>query len=135
MKSFNLEIKREFEITEESLKNILCCALEGGSNYWYYIGYVDESHFDRGVPLVDNIAKCLFEIEGFKVPFYDGGDAYEFEDMDYLGDLTIDSIKKGIKLMAKDYAHLFQEFIEERGDADTGDVWLQLSVMGEVVFC
>jgi hypothetical protein len=135
MKSFNLEIKRDIEVTEENLKSILCCALEGGSNYWYFIGDMDESLLDRSVPLVDNIVKSLFEIEGYKVPFYDGADAYEFEDMEYLGDLTLESIKEGIQLMAKDYAHLFNEFMEGNEDADTGDVWLQLCVMKDVVFC
>jgi hypothetical protein len=135
MKKFNLEIKRDIEITEENLTSILACALEGGSNYWYFIGDMDESLFERGVPLVDNIVKSLFEIEGYKVPFYDGAEEYEFEDMEYLGDLTLESIKEGIQLMAKDYAHLFNEFIEGDEDANTGDVWLQLCVMKDVVYC
>jgi len=29
-----MKIKAEIEVTEEQLKDLLCCAFEGGSNYW-----------------------------------------------------------------------------------------------------
>lgn len=41
---------------------------------------------------------------------------------------------RGLDLMAEKYPHYFHEFMEEDDDAITGDVWLQLACMGEVVY-
>lgn len=56
----------------------------------------------------------------------------EFSDDVY--PLTWDSMCKAMQLMAKDYTHHFNDLIQENDDATTADVFLQLSLFGDVIY-
>ena len=119
------------KISKDSVSGLLCDALEGGSNSWYVIR---EVHYPPGKQKED------FEFYHIQVPLYEGGelviDVFDNEEQ-YSGKiLNLESIQKGLKLLHdfKEYDH-WGDFIRENDDAITGDVFLQLCLFGEIIFC
>jgi hypothetical protein len=121
----------EFEVTttvkfsDERIEDLLCGALEGGSNYWYNItGEVNPTNFKYPHPHL-------------KLPMTEGcglliGDVEDAEIEPKL--LNRESLAKGLKTMAEKYSHHFKNFMEENDDADTSDVFLQCCLFGEIVY-
>jgi hypothetical protein len=117
--SFNVEV----QIPLKHVEDLLVCAFEGGSNYWYgqlepvketiKTGHPSEKFYGNmmkhGFKLVDTTTDAQHEVkpEQFEV---------------------------ALRLMhsTKDVAHHFQDVLNENTDATTGDVFLQLLVFGEV---
>lgn len=125
-------------ITQENLENWLAGALEGGSNYWYMINDYDKTGFDKKLSTLDNFAKSLIETPNYSIKIYDIETFYEDEDSDpeesFLGEITLENIVKGLDLMKANYNEMYERMISGDWDADDADVWLQLSVMGDVVY-
>lgn len=129
-----MEISIKKTIEQNIFENVLIGALEGGSNYWYFAGDFDRSNFVKGKNSVENIAIQLFNSPEYKLPIYDVESAEEFEDMDFLGDVTQASMLKAFELMAKDYPGALERILDESGDADDDDIFFQLATMGDVVY-
>lgn len=123
------------EVTREVIENIIVTALEGGSNYWYYIN-------DNGYDAVRNV----IEMER-SLPFplalveavLDHGAVVEIcdiEDTDeVLGVVSAESIRSGLeKLADSELSHVLMDELSCNGDADTADICFQFIVMGEIVF-
>ena len=111
------------DITDQIIKDVLSCALEGGSNYWYEI-------VEFGNP--DKI-ECKFE--HLDLPMSDAGyliiKAKEDDPTYRLERITI---QQGLQLMSMKYPSQFQDLVNENSDAETGDILLQLSLFGELVY-
>lgn len=121
-------------VSFQRVADLLCCAIEGGSTYWAEIVKVKEPK------------ECSFLMdsdsggEGHKPYLSDypfNGGSITFSDGE--GDmpdsvLDLESIKKGLQVMAIDHPRHWQAFLNENEDADTGDVFLQCCLYGEVVF-
>jgi len=114
------------EIELEQIDNLLASALEGGSNYWYFItntfqGLACEAwrKNKEGLQIVDKEE-------------YD--EATEDDDDIQTHTLNWDSVEKGITCMAEKYPKHFGDWRNESDDAITGDVFLQCCLFGEVVF-
>lgn len=122
------------EISEQTICDQLCTALEGGSNYWYFIGDINRKYFKKGDTLVDNLTRSFMADKNYKLPIYDIESADEFEDMDKLGDVTYDSMAKAFNIMSKDYPIQLSNILSGNYDADDSDIWFQLATMGEVVY-
>jgi hypothetical protein len=130
------------EIKQEDLEYWLSGALEGGSNYWYLIiNDYDKSGFDKKLCTIDNFAKSLLETPNFSIKIYDIENFSEDEDLDLdpsgalLGEISLANIVRGMDLMKENYRDMYDRLYSGDYDADDCDVWLQLIVMGEVVFC
>lgn len=123
-----------FNISDELISDQLCTALEGGSNYWYYLGDIDRTHFVKGETLVDNLTRSFMADKNYKLPVYDIESAEEFEDMDKLGDVTYDSMAKAFSIMSKDYPRQLGNILSGNYDGDDSDVWFQIAVMGEAIY-
>ena len=128
------------EISDESIRGLLCGAFEGGSNYWYSQldwelpdgASIDDFrkggsrqgdtywHWCQLIPLVDE--------EGFALTLVDAEDGGKFHR------ITRSDIENGVKIFAKDYPRHFSNFISENDDAITADVFLQCVVFGEVIY-
>lgn len=121
-------ITTQINLPEERIKDLLCCALEGGSNYWYNIKkYINPN-------------KVKVEFKHIDLPFIDGC-GLVIEDIEEGGDegihfniLNKESMQKGLQIMADKYPEHFKNIIEDNEDAETGDVFLQCSVLGDIVF-
>ncbi len=121
------------KITDSRAADLLCGAFEGGSNYWYTIA-------DRKEPEV--LAQPWGEGEytpmHISYPFSEGGALIieDMEDEDVRVTLDREAIERGKKLLTEnpDYNSYLVDVLDEQDDAETGDVFLQLCVFGEVIY-
>lgn len=133
-----MEVK--VQVSKQRVSDLLCNALEGGSNYWYEI--------------VQKVAPKKFEF--YSAPELGGGTKENpkvfphldypmnpdgclwirslMEDNDSPRSLNLTSLERGLQLMAEKYPHHWGDFLAENDDATTGDVFLQLALYGEVIY-
>jgi len=120
-------------ITDQRREDMLVGALEGGSNYWYYISNGAVKAIDEVVkpetptPLAIKMWAAIKA--GKQIPIRDAEDHSE-----KLGYISLSSIEKGEQIMAEKYPEHFMDIVNENDDASTADVWFQLAVMGELVY-
>lgn len=138
-----LSVQVTQHIDVELIRNLLCCAFEGGSNYWYDIEGI---HYPPG----RNYASYK---EGGKgqdaetywnwsqlIPTQEGGHliitSKEGDEINGTKKWRLDreAIAKGLAIMAEKYPKHFGDVIAETEDADTGDVLLQLALFGELIY-
>jgi len=143
------------KLTKEDIINLFVTALEGGSNYWYYMDLPDNIK-SYGQSISEAVGEYI--LQGGKIHFYDDelrseimynlkrgeytieGDIIDQkrfnEDIDetYLGFVTMDKILEAITIIKKEYPQIWENILLEQEDAGDADVFLQLCVMGEVVF-
>ena len=114
------------KILIDRVKDLMCSAFEGGSNYWYFIQeehgeeaeYTWEKPFEGGYLMISDIQADDPQLKDKPVR------------------LDLQAIEKGLKLLAasEDYRHHWCDFIRENDDATTADVFLQFCVFGDVVY-
>lgn len=122
-----MKIKLEMEIEERRLKDLVSCGFEGGVGYWCVITDYENK----------NNAKVAFR--HIDLPFVEGGAVLcEVNDEEDPPTLRLDkaAIERGLKLFSSDkqWKRHFANFIKENEDAETGDVFLQLCMLGDVVY-
>jgi hypothetical protein len=138
------------EKTREIVSSLLCSAFEGGSNYWYRIdGYV----WPKGKTRKDLEAEKAKHPDKFERTFYPHfetpimGGAVKVRDMEGdKGVVVLDWAKceRALQLMldGKGGAHHGANLLYDingdclgcKTDAETGDVFLQLALWGEVIY-
>ena len=142
-------------LEKQDIIDLFVTALEGGSNYWYYMDLPDNIK-SYGQSISEAVGE--FILQGGKIYFYDNelrsevmynlkrgeytieGDIIDQkrfnEDIDetYLGFVTMDRILEAITIIKKEYPNIWENILLEQEDAGDADVFLQLCVMGEVVF-
>lgn len=119
-------------ITWDRVRDILCNALEGGSNYWY--------HIKKFVEPPGGLKPWKDEKRTFRhldCPLSEGGaihvvDAGEEEEDREVYVVNRESLARAIRLMAEKFPAYLEEIIEENDDGDTGDCLLQLACFGEM---
>lgn len=133
----------ETDLDVEKVRGLLCNAFEGGSNYWYLI---DKINFPPGMVRGDYA-------EGGKgqdgpsywhwsqlVPTQAGGSlTMSTKERDEINGakkwvLDRDAIQRGLRVMREKYPRHFGDLLAENDDAETGDVFLQCCLFGELVF-
>ena len=114
---------------KNAIEDLLVTALEGGSNYWYFLPLenIDEIKKCKGISTSEKIAD--FILNGGTVDVYDT----ENED-EKLGEINLTSIEKAFNIMHDNWSTMYGEILNGDCDGDSADVWFQLSTMGEVVF-
>ena len=121
-------------LNNEQRLDLLTSALEGGSNYWYFIG-LDASRKirlmwggDKNDPFVNKMWNALETGESIEI--------HDIEDPegDPLGSISLKSIEEGEQIMHDKYPGHYADVLNECGDADTGDVWFQLAIMKDIVY-
>jgi hypothetical protein len=124
-----IEVRATVRIPNEKIQDLITTAIEGGCHYWAQFKFPD-NYKDK----YQSYAEIPFE----------GGEieVYDVETGKLLGVLNQASIKVGLQLMAdcKDLtgkvvpARHFKNLATDNEDAETADVFVQLSVMGEIVY-
>ena len=130
-----MKINIETKIDAEVLENIFVTALEGGSNYWYYLPR--ESVFAVRSVVPKDVEECLSVAiykavceEGVDVPIYDAEDEEEM-----LGILSMSTIPERLgELIQSDNRWALTNELDGDGDAGSSDVVFQYLVMGEAIF-
>lgn len=126
---FNIKVSVDYEIDWERVKDLLISAFEGGSNYWCMID--NENH-----PYDGNPADAIVD-KGQTIWIDEQPDDFLPEDEEeivHLGKINREIIQERMKKFAEDHQWHFRNFIEENDDSETGDVFLQVMVMGDVVY-
>lgn len=117
-------------ITNRKAADLICIAFEGGSGYWAEIeGYQDPEKITN--PWGNEYAPRYVSY-----PFSEGG-VVIVRDMEDNKDLILDkaAIERGKKAFEDDkFIHHYMNAIKENDDAETGDVFLQLCLFGDVIY-
>jgi len=124
-----IEVKATVRIPNQKIIDLITTAIEGGSNYWASFKFPDNWKEKS-----QSYAEIPFKGENIAV--------YDIETGELLGYLNSASIKVGLQLMAdrKDLkgkpvpARHFKNLATDNEDAETADVFMQLAVMGEIVY-
>jgi hypothetical protein len=121
-------------ISNHRAADLLVSALEGGSNYWYQIESSVKPEAEARPWGAEEYTPTYIAY-----PFSSGG-AIIISDMeDEDGEeytLNKKAIARGKKVMSTDerYSHYYADVLKENDDAETGDVFLQLCLFGEVIY-
>jgi hypothetical protein len=126
--TINQEIKREV------LEDIFVTALEGGSNYWYYLSEEAIKLIRDAVPKSEDpylSTAILKAIEkGVEVPINDAEDEEEV-----LGTISLKTMQERLqKLSRSGNSDALMAHIKEEGDGDSADIVFQYLSFGEIVF-
>ena len=128
---------------KEDVVNLFVDALEGGSNYWYEIRHLPAEVRYKAKEMGQSVSEAIGEhiLNGGYVQFYDAEEEYDNDDYQevhsdngLLGTVDMDSILEAITIIKRDYPHVWENILDEQYDANDADVFLQLCVMGDVVF-
>lgn len=134
-------MKLEIDFPNDKICGLLCCAREGGSNYWLrHIRvtypesdipkvYINESEGDRGpnASQWEPLYVCPLTEHGYWDVTIDEDDAKPIR-------LDREAIERGLKLMRDKYPRHFGDALAGNEDAETGDVFLQCALLGELVY-
>ena len=130
-----MEIKITKTISREVLEDVFVTALEGGSNYWYYLPADSIKAIRKAVPKSEDpylstaILKAILDHD-VKVPIND----VENED-EVIGIITRGTMQARLQLLADSPNNAALEaHMNEEGDAGSADVVFQYLTMGEVVY-
>ncbi len=126
-------------ISDEVIRNLLCCAFEGGIGYWCqlkgykYVKGITAKDFEEGGRLTipdDYNPKYLLVplVEGCSVELID------IEDDNKQYSLNLEALKRGLTNLAEKVPRQFGNMISGNDDASTGDCFVQCCLFGEVKY-
>lgn len=133
----------------QRIRDMLCSAFEGGSNYWYRIEEFvppSEAYLYRETCLVHgsrvNCECPRHSYDHLDFPVSPGGalliSDYNGCDGDEKGmrteRLDLTSLARGLQIMHDKYPRHYGNFAAENDDAETADVFLQCCLFGEIVY-
>jgi hypothetical protein len=110
---------------------IFVTALEGGSNYWYYIPTIPNGVRD----IMDETGMATSEAIGqyvLKGGYVQINDAEDEEEV--LGNVDMDGLLDAIQKVKTEFPNVYNNIIDEEYDADDADTFFQIAVMGEISF-
>jgi hypothetical protein len=128
-------MKLEIELDREVLEDIFVTALEGGSNYWYFLSEDAVKRIRQVVRKSDEpyIAVAMLKAvldHGVAIPIND----VENEE-DIVGWISMETMQERLQaLLNSGEKWALEAHMEENGDADSADVVFQYLAMGEVVY-
>jgi len=118
------------------LENIFVTALEGGSNYWYFLPSKEVKKIRKEVPKTDEPALSV----AMFMAIFDKGVEVAIHDLENpeecLGTLSRASIMESLNVLAdnENFRRFWELELNEDGDGESSDVIFQYLVMGEIVF-
>lgn len=126
----NIIILPDTGFTSELIGDLITTALEGGSNYWYFISdvtYDVSKQYSKSKYLAERIWDTVQQ--GVELPINDVENP-----KDQLGILSMRSIADAIAIMENKFPDAFSNCVNGDFDADDADIFFQLAVMGELTF-
>lgn len=131
-------------VSVERIKDMFCCAIEGGSNYWCSsidrMGGItqEQAPFREDVPFVEGGWLRVIEHEAAMhksantpaTRYKEKIDGIEYE----CYRLDLSAICKGIQTFAEKYPDAFMDLQNGNDDAETGDIFLQCCLFGEAIY-
>ena len=138
--SIELINKEKFTIRQEVprsvLENVFVTAIEGGSNYWYYLSNSAVKLIREAVPkeqepyLAVAMLKAVLD-HNVIVPINDAED-----ELEVVGHLSNETIQKRLNILSKDKGlkWCLEAELSGNGDGETSDVVFQFLTMGEYTY-
>ena len=130
-----MEIKIIQGVKREVLEDIFVTAIEGGSNYWYFLSDSSIKKIRKAVSKEEDpylstaILKAILD-HNVKVAINDA----ENED-EVIGVITRGTMQARLQLLAdSSNKWALERHIKEEGDAESADIVFQYLTMGEVVY-
>ncbi len=118
---FDVTVKVEHRLEWREIEGVLVSALEGGIGYWAQIDNVNGP--DYSSKTCENIVKGTAHLLMTDV-----------EDGQQNMRLDRAAVEKGLKLMAEKFPRHMADILNGDDDAETGDVLVQLALLGEIVY-
>jgi hypothetical protein len=140
VESIELIVKTKFiirqEIPRSVLENVFVTAIEGGSNYWYYLSKLAVKLIREAVPkeqepyLAVAMLKAVLD-HNVIVPINDAED-----ELEVVGHLSSETIQERLIKLYKDkeLRWCLEAELSRNGDAETSDVVFQFLTMGEYTY-
>jgi hypothetical protein len=135
LKTNHMEIRITTTINRQILEDVFVTALEGGSNYWYYLPDDSVTAIRKAVPesedpfLSTAILKAILDHD-VKVAINDAVDEDEV-----IGVITRGTLQARLQLLSDSNERwALERHMREQGDAGSADVIFQYLTMGEVVY-
>lgn len=133
-----LVVDIKITISRQRVAQMLVSAIEGGISYWCERQEFKKKEPDAWEPVLDAGDENPSRWPIYDYPLLPGGEV-SFRADDGTGrvkvcKLNLETITKGLALMAEKYPHQFANFINDDDDAGTADVFVQLCCFGEVVY-
>lgn len=127
------KITTTLDIPSERVADMLCCAFEGGSDYWCHITMKkapEEFSFRYMADVFDKPTSYT------DYPLNRGGWLMVGDSEGDMPDALLDlgTIRNGLQTMADKYPKHWDDFLNDNEDATTSDVFLQCCLYGEVIF-
>lgn len=128
-------MKLEIELSREVLEDIFVTAIEGGSNYWYFLSKdavkrIRQAVSREQVPYLSVAMLNAVLDHGVAVPIND----VENEE-DIVGWISIETMQQRLQdLYNSENRWAIERHINEEGDADSADVVFQYMTMGEAIY-
>jgi len=134
-KNNTMKITIKTEVTREVMESIFITAMEGGSNYWYYLSDRAIDLINEAVPRdgVKALSERMFEAvydKGVVVPIHDAED----EDGDAIGELNRETFQERMDLCSEQSHWAIMSELNEQGDASSSDVVFQYLALGELIY-
>jgi len=130
-----MEIKIIQGVKREVLEDVFVTAIEGGSNYWYFLSDHAINKIRRAVPKEEDpylstaILKAILDHD-VKVEINDADNEEEV-----IGVITRGTMQARLQLLAEsELKWALDAHIKEQGDADSADIVFQYITMGEVIY-
>lgn len=119
-------------IKSERRFDMLVGAIEGGSNYWYFLDDAACDIIDKVCPQNDDMAfveRLWKALEGgASIPVRDN------ENEEVLGEISLSTMTERERVMMEKQPRHFADILGEDDDAITADVWFQFVVMNELIY-
>jgi hypothetical protein len=130
-----MEIKIIQGVKREVLEDVFVTALEGGSNYWYYLPEESVKAIRKAVPKSEDpylstaILKAILDHD-VKIAINDAENEEEV-----IGVITRGTMQARLQLLSDSKERwALEAHMREEGDAGSADVVFQYLTMGEVVY-
>jgi len=138
----NLKITVEKEISRDIIENVFVTALEGGSNYWYWLTDETIARVRKYVSRKDepSLSMAIFKavVNHFVVVQVHDKESLGEDDeaVELLGKIDVYTMQDRLQALAnnKSYSYALEQELNETGDANTSDIVFQFLVMGECIF-
>jgi len=126
-------------IPAADIASVVVTAIEGGSSYWcarYDIRAAVKARAAEAKieerPLYS--AGAFYLLAGWSIEFHHDGPDSEEGAADVKTALNYGRVIRALSLLADKYPAILARIVSENYDADDADVFLQLALMGEVIF-
>jgi len=122
-------MKITMDISEKTMYYLLCCAFEGGVGYWCRLDTytLNDDRVYAYEQLADPDGDACWVITEI--------DECEPDDRKWkTHTVTHEKLLQGLHVMAEKYGRHFANIFNGRMDSETGDVFLQCSLLGRITY-